>query len=59
VEEEVATIEEDVVVEEDILNAHVGKRMGHIQESCHSLHGFPDKATHASKSKERRFQVFL
>jgi len=26
------------------------KRMGDSQESCYSLHGFPDKAGHVSKS---------
>ena len=33
------------------------KRMGHTQENCYSLHGFPDKVTQVSKSdkSESRF----
>ncbi|KAL3011513.1 hypothetical protein AAZX31_07G202000 [Glycine max] len=28
------------------------KRMSHTQENCYSLHGFPDKVAHASKSEK-------
>ena len=28
------------------------KRMGHTQENCYSLHGFPDKVAHVSKSEK-------
>ncbi|XP_014631031.1 uncharacterized protein LOC114412327 [Glycine soja] len=28
------------------------KRMGHTQENCYSLHAFPDKVAHVSKSEK-------
>ena len=28
------------------------KRMGHTQKNCYSLHGFPNKVAHASKSEK-------
>lgn len=28
------------------------KRMGHTQETCYSLYGFPNKTTHVSKSRK-------
>jgi len=33
-------------------------RMGHTQENCYLLHGFPDKVTHVSRSEKAEFRFF-